>query len=230
MSRPPVDVARVGPDDLDEVLDLWSVARQETARGNRASAAQPREAKDRLIAALQAEEFQMVIARWAGNPAGYALMRVLPSAPLLDGSVLEVDHLFVLPQLRRHGIARALLMAVAGIAERHGADQILTSAPPGARDTHRYLARLGFSQVLVRRAVSTTVLRRRLTGESRRSGLEDLLSRRRSLRARAGRNPEGTSSADQPQIPVQNHQMDPAHTLEIPLVTDTDLVGDTSSS
>jgi hypothetical protein len=39
--------------------------------------------------------------------------------------------------------------------------------------------------VTVRRVALTSVLRRKLSGEGRRNGLEDLLSRRRSLRARA---------------------------------------------
>jgi hypothetical protein len=38
---------------------------------------------------------------------------------------------------------------------------------------------------------STAALRRRLAGDTRRGGLEDLLSRRRSLRARAESTPAG---------------------------------------
>jgi predicted GNAT family acetyltransferase len=117
--------------------------------------------------------------------AGYAVLRVAPLLAVVDGPALHIDHLFVQPSARRHGVARGLLSAATAIAERQGAEQILASAAPSARDTHRFLARLGFSPMVVRRAVGTASLRRRLAGEGRRSGLEDLLSRRRSLRARA---------------------------------------------
>jgi hypothetical protein len=118
--------------------------------------------------------------------------------PIVDDASLHVENLFVAPGLRRHGIAKALLGGVAAVAERHGAEQVVVSAPPGARDAHRFLARLGFTPLVVRRMASTAALRRRLAGESRRGALEDLLSRRRSLRARAettaaDRTPEAVS-------------------------------------
>ena len=47
-------------------------------------------------------------------------------APLAEGVALQIEHLFVVPDLRRHGVARALLSAVTGIAERVGADQIVS--------------------------------------------------------------------------------------------------------
>jgi GNAT superfamily N-acetyltransferase len=237
MNRPPVEVTRVGPSDVDDVLELWAVARQETARGNRSLAVEPVSVRERLVTALETDQLHVVLARWSGRPAGYALARLSPAAPLLEGTVLQMEHLFVVPELRRHGIARSLLLAVAGIAERYGAEQVMTAAPPGARETHRYLARLGFSPVLVRRVVSASMLRRRLAGESRRGGLEDLLSRRRFLRARARQEdsaaPASTAEADTrsgvAEVPVQSSAPDPAHTLELPVVSDADLVGDVST-
>ncbi len=72
---------------------------------------------------------------------------------------------------------------------------------------HRFLARLGFTPLVLRRVVATSTLRRRLAGESKRSALEDLLSRRRSLRARAVRAatpPHGLALdvAEAPVVPV----------------------------
>jgi GNAT superfamily N-acetyltransferase len=238
MSSPPADVTRVGPSDVDDVLELWAVAREETARGTRMASVDIALVRERLVSALRTDQYHMVMARWSGRPAGYALLRLSPAAPLLEGTILQMEHLFVVPELRRHGIARSLLLAVTGIAERHGAEQVMTAAPPGARETHRYLARLGFSPVLVRRVVPASVLRRRLTGESRRGGLEDLLYRRRSLRARARREssamaettPVDDVAVDRVDVPVQKPHQDPTHTLEMPLVGDADLVTDTSSS
>lgn len=240
MTRPPVDVRRAGTPDVDDLLLLWLAAREEMGRGARSSSADPDTVRARLVIALQEDALQLVIARWAGKPAGYALMHTAALAPLMDGVVLHVEHLFVLPELRRHGIARALLSAVAGTAERYGADQVITGAPPGARETHRYLARLGFSPILVRRVVATAVLRRRLAGESRRGGLEDLLSRRRSLRARASRPAwrdgaafggivVGDLDVDDDiasAVPTQPPPQSVADTLEMPLVSDADLFSD----
>jgi GNAT superfamily N-acetyltransferase len=237
MSRPPIDVTRVGPSDIDDVLELWTVARSETARDARLPGVDLGAVRERLRSALETDEYHMVMARWSGRPAGYALLRLTPAAPLLEGTILQMDHLFVVPELRRHGIARSLLFAVTGIAERCGADQVMTAAPPGDRETHRYLARLGFSPVLVRRVVTAAVLRRRLAGESRRGGLEDLLYRRRSLRARARRENsivgamprENATVGEGSAVPAQHPLPDPTHTLELPLVGDADLVTDTSA-
>jgi hypothetical protein len=91
--------------------------------------------------------------------------------------------------LRRHGVARALLLGVTCVAERQGAEQVLSNVPPAAREVHRFFARLGFAPLFVRRAVPTVVLRRRLSGDTRRPGVDDLLSRRRSLRARRALEP-----------------------------------------
>jgi hypothetical protein len=89
-----------------------------------------------------------------------------------------------------------LLLLATSIAERHGAEQMLAGAPPSARETHRFLARLGFAPLVVRRVVATSALRRRLAGENQRRGLDDLLSRRRSLRARSLRSGWGGRSAE----------------------------------
>ncbi|MEJ2578837.1 MAG: GNAT family N-acetyltransferase, partial [Kineosporiaceae bacterium] len=126
MTRPPVDVRPAGLADVDDLVQLWTSAREELARNGRPLGAADAEGlRRRLATALAEDGLQVVLARWAGRPAGYALMRVAALAPLLDGVVLHVDHLFVLPELRRHGIARALHAMVAGTAERLGADQVV---------------------------------------------------------------------------------------------------------
>ena len=202
VSRQPIDVRRVGAGDEEDLLRLWLLAREDVGPlGRPLGTTSPEALRPRLRAALAGDDVQIVLARWDGRPAGYSLVRVVPVAALLDGSAVQIEHLYVVPELRRHGVARALLAAVTGIAERAGAEQIVSSAPPGARDSHRFLARLGFSPVVVRRVVATSVLRRKLAGEARRGGLEDLLSRRRSLRARAGWPRRGETAAE-PEAPA----------------------------
>jgi hypothetical protein len=105
------------------------------------------------------------------------------------------------------------------VAERHGAEQVVSNAPPSARETHRFLARLGFTPLVVRRVAPTALLRRRLAGESRRSALEDLLSRRRSLRARAGRSQALAAGAQAAEAALAEREaLNAPDTLELPLV------------
>jgi GNAT superfamily N-acetyltransferase len=188
VSRPPVEVRKACVDDLDDLLLLWTQAREELSRSFRPIGALPAEQlRPRLRDVLVAGHPPVLVARYEGAPAGYALLRLAPVLAV-DEASLHVDFLYVVPSLRRHGVARALLLAVTAIAERNGADQVLAGALPTARDTHRFLARLGFSPLVTRRVTATAALRRRLSGEESRRGLEDLLSRRRSLRARALRS------------------------------------------
>lgn len=183
MPRVPVEVRRCTVDDVDEVLALWREARAETDRSNRPVPVE--QLRPRLTAALERGEAEVLLARWDARPAGFVLVRIAPLSMLGETLAVHVEQLFVTPELRRHGIARALLSGVVARAERECADQVVTGVPPWARDTHRFFARLGFTPLVVRRTVATGVLRRRLAGESARAAVDDLLSRRRSLRARA---------------------------------------------
>jgi GNAT superfamily N-acetyltransferase len=183
-----VDVRRAGSADLDEVLSLWSQGRDELARPARPSVS-TLQLGPRLAEALAAGQIEVLLARREGRPAGFLILREVPPTLMLEKPSISIDQMFVVPEQRRHGVARAMLAQVASRAELTGAEQIVTSVTPLARDTHRFFARLGFSPVIVRRSVSPATLRRRLGGEAYRGALEELLSRRRSLRARARRRP-----------------------------------------
>ena len=208
MTRPPVDVRQAGPGDADDLLGLWVQARAEVQGAGRPLLGPvPELLRPRLVDTLARRgDVHILLARWEGRPAGFALVRVGQLLPVLEGDCVQLEHLFVSAGLRRHGIAKALLAGVAGLAERSGADQILSGAPPSAREVHRFLARLGFTPLVLRRVVATSTLRRRLAGESKRSALEDLLSRRRSLRARAVRaatpRTGSRSTSPSPVVPV----------------------------
>jgi GNAT superfamily N-acetyltransferase len=200
--RPPVEVRRAGVGDLDELLTLWSTSRDELSRSVRAVAAPPPDQlRPRLQEVLISGGTPILLALYEGEAVGYAVLH-LASVLALDGAALHVDHLYVVPRLRHRGVARALMAAVTTVAERSGADHVLAGAPPAARDLHRFLARLGFSPLVVRRVIGTAQLRRRLAGEGRRGGLDDLLSRRRSLRARAARTGWAVSARGEEALPA----------------------------
>lgn len=241
MTRVPVDVRRAVVADLDDLLLLWGQARDEVTGTTRAVAGTaPDHLRPRLREALEGDEVHVLVARLDGAAVGYALLRVAPVFAITDGPCLHIEHLFVTPEARRRGVAKGLLAGVASVAERAGADQVMTSVAPAARDTHRFLARLGFSPFVVRRVASTAVLRRKLAGESRRGTLDDLLSRRRSLRAKAswttarGRgqaaaagvpHPAEPDAAEHVECPTARLDLDaiaaagPHDTLEMPVVT-----------
>jgi GNAT superfamily N-acetyltransferase len=184
--RPSLDVRRAVPDDVEDLLQLWLEARHEVVPlGRSMLVGSPEAARPLLLQALGAGEVEVLLAHLERRPAGFVIVRAGRLTPMCEARVLEIDHLFVTRELRRHGVGRALLMGVAAAAERRGAEQVVSNAAPMARDTQRFFARLGFSPLVTLRAAPTGTLVRRLAGTSRTGGaLEDLLSRRRRLRAR----------------------------------------------
>ncbi|MFI7588959.1 GNAT family N-acetyltransferase [Spongisporangium articulatum] len=184
-----IEVLTAGPDELADVLRLWSDARDEMVRLGRATAPVEQIAP-RLEQGIRDGRLEVLLARREGRAVGFVVLRETPLSFLLEPS-LSIDELFVAHEHRRHGVARAILTHVASRAEASGADQIVSSVNPLARETHRFFARLGFAPLTVRRAVAPAVLRRRLCGDAPRGALEDLLSRRRSMRARGRRRPLG---------------------------------------
>ncbi len=76
--------------------------------------------------------------------------------------VLAVSHLVVGSGHQRHGVGRSLLAAAVHLADQRGVEHVVASALSGSRDANRYLARLGFAPLVVRRIASTSVLRRSL--------------------------------------------------------------------
>jgi GNAT superfamily N-acetyltransferase len=218
LPRVPVEVRRATVDDVDEVLALWREARGEADRSSRPVTVE--QLRPRLTAGMERGEVEVLLARWDARPAGFVVVRLAPLTLLAESPAVHVEQLFVTPELRRHGIARALLAGVVARAERECADTVVAGVSPWARDTHRFFARLGFTPLVVRRTVATPVLRRRLAGESARGAVDDLLSRRRSLRARArllrGRDAEAapeltrlTGPDGLPEVPVLRDVPDP---------------------
>jgi GNAT superfamily N-acetyltransferase len=221
-----VDVRQARPDDTEDLLVLWVQARAELGGAGRPLLGPaPELIRPRLVDALtRRDDLHILLARWEGRPAGFAIVRIGQLMPVLEGDCVQLEHLFVTAALRRHGVARALLAGVATLAERSGADQILSGAPPSAREMHRFLARLGFTPLVLRRVASTATLRRRLAGESRRSALEDLLSRRRSSRARSNRlaTPPGGLMLTPP-VPAPARAPETVTLVELPAVEVVDL-------
>ncbi len=183
MVRRPVDVVTVTDDLVPELVGLWLASKVELGLG-----ADPARAasESRLVAALDRPEVHAWTALLGGVCVGYVVTSE-NAFGLAPAPELAVEQLFVYPEYRHFGVAKALLAAVVGHAERIGCDIIVSNVPVASRDANRFFARLGFGSILVRRVASTAQLHRRLAGDVAHPAMEQLIRRRRSLRAVAGR-------------------------------------------
>ncbi len=182
-----VTVAPLTDDFAEMFAQLWVERRQDA--GLSREAAQRAVVEGRLSRAVQREAVVVFLALADGEAIGYAWVYDQATSILLDTPSLAIEELFVLPEHRRRGVARALLLAVGAHAQRSGAEHVMTSVPTHARDANRTFARLGFAPAVTRRIAPTNLLMRRLRGGEA-SPLENLMIRRRSRAARVGR---GTS-------------------------------------
>ena len=185
MSRPHVSVRRVTPAMYDDFAALWVEARVEA--GLSEESATRAAAAERLGSVLGREDVRAYIASADQVPVGYAVLSHSPLSGLSDLPCVVVDQLYVTQGRRRHGAARAMLAAVAAYADRLGCEQIASNVPAQGREANRFFARLGFTSLVVKRVTTTAALQRRLAGEDPRHGFDQVLQRRRSLRARATR-------------------------------------------
>jgi ribosomal protein S18 acetylase RimI-like enzyme len=153
----------------------------------------------RLDVALSRPDVQVLLAEApdpADLPVGLLVLRRGELLPLSGSEAAHVEQLWVQPEHRRRGIARALLKAATAHAQQSGLDEVTCTAPPADRDAQRFLARLGFAPLVTRRVVSVSALRRRLgcvePTAVRRSALEQLLERRRREHRRRVPDPSTT--------------------------------------
>lgn len=171
-------------DDAAELVTLWAGLVAEGIPGGRA-AEPPSEAavRDRLAGLAAAPDRRLLVAVDAEHGAVGAMHLVSqPLTPLHDEVAVRICYLHVAPPARRRGVGHALLGAALAWAEQLDAAHVVADASPTAREMNRFLARLGFGQLLVQRSASVPALRRRL-GTS--SASEEVAARRASLRVRA---------------------------------------------
>lgn len=184
MSRPSISVRRVGQDEERSFAELWMASRVEA--GVSPEVASRAASEGRITAALHREDVRAYIALSDGQAVGFAVAATSPFSALTEAPCVTIDQLYVSPEQRKHGVARQLMSAVTLYADSRGCEQIGCNVPAQHREANRFFARLGFSSQVVRRITTVSALRRRLgTDERHHASLEQLLHRRRSLRAKA---------------------------------------------
>ncbi|MDO5501536.1 MAG: GNAT family N-acetyltransferase [Actinomycetia bacterium] len=178
-------------EDRAALTQLWLSASVES--GVSPEAASRRASQGAVEAALQREDVYGFLARFDDEPAGFivateSLMR------FSDGDELVIEQIYVDPGLRKQGVARSLLLATTGLAERLGFDRIASAVPSGAREANRFFARLGFGPTVTRRVASVSAVRRRVSPTEATSSRDRLLHLRRSMRARTRSESGATAS------------------------------------
>lgn len=123
-----------------------------------------------------------------GDVAGFSVVFEGDVAAITMVRALHVSHLLVAPGQRRRGVGRALVAAAVHLADQRGIEHVVATAVSGSRDANRYLARLGFAPLVVRRIATTSTLHRSLgiaDGADRQALLRRARRGGRSLAARA---------------------------------------------
>jgi len=143
----------------------------------------------RITVVLARDDVRALLAVVDDRPVGYVVLSQRPMSFLIDSPCVSIEQIFVVQEARRSGAARALVNAAAQYADQLGAEQIASTVPAQGREANRFFARLGFSSYVVRRVTTTSALRRRLAaGQESHPAVDQVLQRRRWLRAQANRS------------------------------------------
>ncbi len=184
MSRQRISVRRVTPELVGDFTTLCATAHLAVVGDAAARVA----SEARVSAALARDDVRAFVAVLNDQPVGYIVLTRRPLSFLTDSECVSIEQIFVVPEARRSGAARALVRAATTYADLLGAEQIASSVPSNVREANRFFARLGFSSYVVRRVTTTSALRRKLAaGEEPHPAADQVLQRRRSLRAQATR-------------------------------------------
>jgi GNAT superfamily N-acetyltransferase len=189
--RPAITVCRVTPELEGDFTALCTAAHLE-ASGDGAARVSPETrvaSEARITAALARDDVRALLAVVDDRPVGYVVLSQRPMSFLIDSPCVSIEQIFVAQEARRSGAARALVNAAAQYADQLGAEQIASTVPAQGREANRFFARLGFSSYVVRRVTTTSALRRRLAaGQESHRAVDQVLQRRRWLRAQANRS------------------------------------------
>jgi GNAT superfamily N-acetyltransferase len=134
-------------------------------------------------------------------PVGLLILGVDPLSVVLGVPQVTIDNLVVHPGHRRRGAGAALLLAAVGYAEERGATHIVATCGGQEPERQRFLARMGFGPLTVRRIVPRETLARSLAAWQR-SGLVPVPRRAARRRPWPLPTPGAVSPAPEPARPA----------------------------
>ncbi len=121
-------------------------------------------------------------------PVGLVSVSAVDDSLFASSRVVVIDALHVVPEHRRRGIGRDLLLEALDFATRLGADEIAVQTPQHTRELNRFFSDWGFAPGVVRRSTPAAALGRRLGVEAGTEPAEEaaaLSHMQRLLRRRA---------------------------------------------
>ncbi|WP_375003203.1 GNAT family N-acetyltransferase [Aeromicrobium sp. CTD01-1L150] len=145
------------------------------------------EAAEALELHLSQPDKRIIIALIEGDVVGATVCDLSTLTPVTMTRVLRVTDIQVSPRHRRRSIALTLLSAAASYGEEHDVEMVVAAIPTQTREPHRYLTKIGFSQVAVVRAIKASKLRSQVSSRATHSrDTGRLIAVRRTLRRRQG--------------------------------------------
>lgn len=170
MSRGNVRVRPATPTDIPQLITLSienGIADHVGHRGHRGrrGAHNDNEQLGERYAELLDDPFRLVLVAVAeadDRVVGFEVLIEEAVGVFAPTATLYISHLLVAPSFRKRGTGRALLTGAVRHAEDREIDHVVVGVQAAARDIHRYLARLGFAPLVVRRIASVSALRRSL--------------------------------------------------------------------
>lgn len=160
-ARHPITLRDADREDAAALIALWDEC-AEGAESEMVAALTVPGAAGAIDEALARDGVRLLVALIGGEIVGATSVEIRNASPLSLDKILVVTNFQVSPRHRRKGIAGAMLAAASTFAEEHNAVLVLAAVKAQYRETHRYLAKLGFVQTAVVRAVPAEALRSRL--------------------------------------------------------------------
>lgn len=192
MFRSPVHLRDAGPDDVDDLVEVWAARGAERAF----SATVPSEAAASVARIAADPDQRLLLAHIDDQVAGAVHLVRSPLSPVHVESAVYVLHLQVRDEFRRHGVGRALMEAAVTWAEEKDTSHVVAAASATSRDANRFMARLGLAQIAVVRGATVASMRAKLpleppaaarVGTRSHRSVGQVLVQRRSLRRAQGR-------------------------------------------
>ncbi|MEN3358735.1 MAG: hypothetical protein V7637_2717 [Mycobacteriales bacterium] len=166
MPRGNVRIRQAEPADVDVLAELAAEHRESIGGRVRArpGGGVSSDTRGRYLRLLADSTHRVVVAvdEDTGGVLGMAVFGLDVVSTLADVPSVYVGNLLVAPQHQHRGAGRALLAAAVSYADEVGVDHVIVGVATGGREANRFLARLGFAPLVLRRIAPVPALRRTL--------------------------------------------------------------------
>lgn len=182
MARTQVVLRDAVPSDARFLAELWASSLRRSEVGLQLTDLEA------VLADVAATPLKrLVVAEHDSRPVGAVLLQVDTVSSLNLEPTVRVISPSVVADLRRHGVGHALMESALSFAEEHGIASLATAVSSGARESNRFMARLGLGALATYRVAPVSAVRSRLRGGGRPSPVVAGAAGRASTRVIAAR-------------------------------------------